>query len=269
MKLLLATGSAHKITELRRIIDSQAVTAEVVGLPDVTAYPDPVENGATFEDNALIKARAGCLATGLPTLADDSGIEVDVLNRMPGVRSARWAGVGAGDGENLALLIRQIADVEPERRTARFVCAMALVWPEAGATDGMAEIVLRGVVEGRLATAERGENGFGYDPIFVPLGHDRTTAEMTAEEKDQISHRGRALRAMIPHIEALAQGREVGQSCHETGTRLVAPRPSRTVLPSQSHNSCTENGTEEPSPPSQSPLSHMRTTGCSVEGEGR
>ena len=205
MKLLLATGSGHKIVELKRILDSQHVLAEVVGLKDVEPYPEPVENGSTFEENALIKARAGFLVTGLPTLADDSGIEVDVLNRMPGVRSARWAGGHAHDGDNLDLLIRQIADVEPERRTARFVCAMALVW--AGG-----EIVERGVVEGVLAEEPRGDNGFGYDPIFVPLGQSRTTAQMSAEEKDAISHRGRALRAMIPHIEALEETSTQGDS---------------------------------------------------------
>ena len=199
MKLLLATGSEHKIIELERILESESVPVEVVGLADVDPYPEPVENGSTFEQNALIKAHAGFQVTGLPTLADDSGIEVDVLNKMPGVRSARWAGGHSHDKDNLDLLIRQIADVEPERRTARFVAAMALVW--AGG-----ETVLRGVVEGTLATQPRGEHGFGYDPIFVPLGETRTTAEMNDEEKDAISHRGRALRAMIPHIEALARG---------------------------------------------------------------
>jgi len=198
MRLLLATGSEHKIIELRRILDAESTPVEVLGLADVEPYPEPVENGSTFEENALIKARAGFAVTGLPTLADDSGIEVDVLNRMPGVRSARWAGGHAHDGDNLELLIRQIADVESGRRTARFVAAMALVW--AGG-----ETVVRGVVEGVLAEEPRGSHGFGYDPIFVPLGHTRTTAEMSDEEKDAISHRGRALRAMIPHIEALSR----------------------------------------------------------------
>jgi len=197
VKLLLASGSVHKVAELRRILDRQAVLVEVVGLGDIDPYPEPVENGATFEDNALIKARAGFAMSGLPTLADDSGIEVDVLNGMPGVRSARWAGTHAADGDNLSLLMRQIDDVEPERRTARFVCAMALLWPGG-------QTVLRGVVEGRLTTDLRGEHGFGYDPVFLPDGYDRTTAQMSDEEKDAISHRGRALRAMIPHIEDLA-----------------------------------------------------------------
>ena len=196
MKLFLASGSAHKVTELRRILAASSVMVEVVGMRDVDPYPEPIENGATFEDNALIKARAGFMQTGLVTLADDSGIEVDVLNRMPGVRSARWAGTGAGDGANLELLIRQIDDVEDKRRSARFVCAMAMVG------DGV-EQVLRGIVEGTLEQIPRGDHGFGYDPIFVPEGETRTMAEMTDEEKDAISHRGRALRAMIPSIEVI------------------------------------------------------------------
>jgi len=199
MKLLLASGSAHKVVELRRILDRTELAVQVLGLGDVEAYPTPVEDGDTFADNALIKARAGFAATGLPTLADDSGIEVDVLNGMPGVRSARWAGGHAADGDNLALLIRQIDDVAPERRGARFVCVMALVWAEG-------EITVRGVVEGMLALEPRGSNGFGYDPLFQPLGETRTTAEMSEVEKDAISHRGRALRAMIPEIEKLARG---------------------------------------------------------------
>jgi len=199
VKLLLASGSAHKILELRRILDRAALPIEVLGLRDVESYPEPVENGATFEENALIKARAGYAVTGLPTLADDSGIEVDVLNKMPGVRSARWAGGHAEDGENLSLLLRQIDDVEPARRTARFVCVMALVW--AGG-----EHMVRGVVEGTLAQIPRGENGFGYDPIFVPTGESRTTAQMSDEDKDAISHRGRALRAMIDYLKEFDEG---------------------------------------------------------------
>jgi len=197
MRLLLASGSGHKVAELRRILAAEHVDVDVVGVADVAPYPEPVEDGRTFEDNALIKARAGFARTGLATLADDSGLEVDVLNGMPGVRSARWAGGHGHDGDNLALLLRQIDDVPPERRTARFVAAMALVW-------GGGETVVRGVVEGRLATVPRGERGFGYDPVFVPDGQALTTAEMTDAAKDAISHRGRALRAMIPHIVALA-----------------------------------------------------------------
>jgi XTP/dITP diphosphohydrolase len=178
------------------MLASSGVDVEVLGLADVAPYPEPDENGRDFEDNALIKARAGHEASGLPTLADDSGLEVDVLNRMPGVRSARWAGVGAGDHENLDLLIRQLDDVEPARRTARFVCAMALV------SEGIEQVV-RGTVEGVLISDKRGSNGFGYDPIFLPEGSSRTTAELSADEKDAISHRGRALRAMVGPIADL------------------------------------------------------------------
>jgi XTP/dITP diphosphohydrolase len=196
--LLLASGNPHKLEELRRLTAGLDLT--IVGLEDVTPYPEPAETGATFEANALIKATAGAAATGLPTLADDSGIEVDVLNRMPGVRSARWAGVGATDAANLALLIRQIADVEEARRTCRFVCAVALVVPERD------PVVLRRTVEGVATRTPRGTNGFGYDPIFLPHGFDRTTAEMTPAEKDAISHRGQALRAILPYLEAMGAG---------------------------------------------------------------
>ncbi|MDR1808424.1 MAG: RdgB/HAM1 family non-canonical purine NTP pyrophosphatase [Propionibacteriaceae bacterium] len=202
-QLLLASGNAHKLAELRRL--TAGLDLAILGLADVTPYPEPAETGATFEANALIKAAAGAAATGLPTLADDSGIEVDVLNGMPGVRSARWAGVGATDAENLDLLIRQLADVEDERRGCRFVCAVALVWP---AQPGVQRdpVVLRRAVEGTALRRPRGSNGFGYDPIFLPVGHDRTTAEMSAAEKDAISHRGQALRAILPDLAALAVG---------------------------------------------------------------
>jgi XTP/dITP diphosphohydrolase len=193
-RLLLASANAHKIEELRRLVAAAGLDWAVVGLDDVAPYEEPVEDGATFEDNALIKATAAARATGLPTLADDSGLEVAVLNDMPGVRSARWAGVGATDQENLDLLIRQLADVADERRQCRFVCAVAWVVP------GVDPVVLRRTVEGTALGQPRGANGFGYDPIFLPSGFDRTTAELTAQEKDAISHRGQALRAVLPLI---------------------------------------------------------------------
>jgi XTP/dITP diphosphohydrolase len=192
-QLLLASGNAAKLAELRRL--TAGLDLPVLGLADVTAYPEPPEDGLTFEDNALAKAQAGAVATGLPTLADDSGIEVDVLNKMPGVRSARWAGVGATDQANLDLLIRQLADVPDHRRRCRFVCVVALVTP------GAEPVVLRRTVEGTALRAPRGTNGFGYDPIFLPLGSDRTTAEMAPAEKDAISHRGKALRAILPYVK--------------------------------------------------------------------
>ena len=201
--LLLASGNTHKLTELRRLVASADLDLTVLSLADVASYPEPVEDGVTFEDNAVIKARAAALATGLPALADDSGLEVDVLNRMPGVRSARWAGVGATDQENLDLVLRQLADVADERRRGRFVCAVALVIPEGSA--GRVDAVLRRTVEGAIVRQPRGGNGFGYDPIFLPDGFEQTTAEMSAAEKDAISHRGRALRAILPRLAELAE----------------------------------------------------------------
>ena len=197
MKLLIASGNAKKVVELRRLVAQAGLSLDVLGLSDVPAYDEPAETGDTFEANALIKARAGVEVTGLPTLADDSGIEVDVLNKMPGVRSARWAGPGSSDADNLELLLRQITDVEPARRRGRFVCAMALVRP-----DGTEE-VLRRTMEGVVIDAPRGGNGFGYDPIFVTDGHSVTNAELSADDKDAVSHRGQAVRAMLPLLARL------------------------------------------------------------------
>ena len=154
------------------------------------------ETGATFEANALLKARAIADYTGLPAVADDSGLCVDALNGMPGVLSARWAGGHGDDQANLNLVLAQVADVPDTRLGAQFVCAAALVVPGPGAR----EWVVTGQVEGRLIRAPRGSGGFGYDPIFVPDGFEQTTAEMTAEAKDAISHRGRAFRALTPFI---------------------------------------------------------------------
>ena len=190
-RVVLATRNPAKLAELRRVIAATGLQVAVLGLAEVADYPEPVETEPTFEGNALLKARACVAATGLPALADDSGLAVDVLNGMPGVRSARWAGPGAGDRANNELLLRQLADVPTERRRARFVCAMALVWP-----DG-AEQVRRAELPGRLSEAPRGQNGFGYDPLFVPEGMDVTTAEMDPADKDAISHRGQAVRAIV------------------------------------------------------------------------
>ena len=198
--VVLATRNAKKLEELRRGLAAEG--SEVLGLADVTPHPEPEETEHTFAGNALLKARACVEATGLPTLADDSGLTVAALGGMPGVRSARWAGPGSSDEENLALVLRQLADVPTERRTASFVCALALALP-----DGRSEVI-HGEVTGRLTMWARGENGFGYDPIFLPDGHDRTTAEMSAEEKDAISHRGRAIRAMVPILTELLTATE-------------------------------------------------------------
>jgi XTP/dITP diphosphohydrolase len=193
MKLVLATRNDAKLAELRRILEP-LVAVEVLGLGDVPAYREVPETGATFEENALIKAREAVARTGLPAVADDSGLTVAALNGMPGVLSARWAGAAASDAANLRLVLEQIADVPDERRAAAFVCAAVLVTP-----DGR-ERVVRGEVTGTLLRAPRGTNGFGYDPVFVPAGETRTTAEMSPAEKDAISHRGKAFRALAPLI---------------------------------------------------------------------
>ncbi len=207
MKVVLATHNAKKLAELQRIVTAALPEVEVLGLADVTPYPEPAETESTFEGNALIKARACFRATGQTALADDSGLTVDMLNGMPGVRSARWAGPTASDQDNLDLLLRQLADVEAERRTAAFVCAMALVWSDGEATR-------RGEVSGRLTDVPRGQNGFGYDPLFVPDGNTLTTAELDSSAKDEISHRGRAVRAIVEVLADLlpAAEREAGTS---------------------------------------------------------
>ncbi|WP_243789675.1 RdgB/HAM1 family non-canonical purine NTP pyrophosphatase [Saccharopolyspora gloriosae] len=198
-RVLLATRNAKKLVELRRILEAEGVTGvEVIGLNEVPEFPEAPETGATFESNALAKAADAARATGLPAVADDSGLAVDALNGMPGVLSARWSGKHGDDQANLDLLLGQIHDVPDERRGGAFVSAAALVLP-----DGT-ETVVRGEWPGTLARAERGTNGFGYDPIFVPDGETRTAAELSAEEKDADSHRGRALRLLLPRLRELA-----------------------------------------------------------------
>ena len=195
-RVVLATRNEAKLAELRRIMATAAPEVQVLGLSDAPGYPEPAETERTFAGNALLKARACLAATGLPALADDSGLEVDVLNGMPGVRSARWAGPQADDTENNLLLLRQLADVPAERRTARFVCAMAAVLPNG------TEHVRLGVMSGRLVETPVGENGFGYDPLFVADGQTRTNAELDPVAKDAISHRGQAVRAIVPVLVA-------------------------------------------------------------------
>jgi XTP/dITP diphosphohydrolase len=189
--VVLATRNEGKLRELARILD----TGRLVGLDAFPGAPDVPETEATFEGNALLKARAIAAYTGLPTVADDSGLCVDALNGMPGVLSARWAGRHGDDKANLELVLAQLADVPDDRLGARFVCAAALVDPAGG------EWVTTGEVVGRLIRERRGSGGFGYDPIFVPNGFQETTAEMTPEAKDAISHRGRAFRALAPYIQ--------------------------------------------------------------------
>jgi XTP/dITP diphosphohydrolase len=206
-RLVLATRNPGKLRELARILavaDSGALATRLVGLDAFPGAPDVPETGATFEENALLKARAIAAYTRLPAVADDSGLCVDALNGMPGVLSARWAGRHGDDQANLNLVLGQVADVPEERLGAQFVCAAALVVPPPGTQDPpdgpLREWVVTGRVEGRLIRVPRGTGGFGYDPIFLPDGFDLTTAEMTAEAKDAISHRGRAFRALAPFI---------------------------------------------------------------------
>jgi XTP/dITP diphosphohydrolase len=199
VKLVLATRNEAKLVELRRILEP-LVAAEVIGLADVPAYDEVPETGATFAENALLKAREAVRHTGLPAVADDSGLAVDALNGMPGVLSARWAGHAAGDAANRRLVLEQTADVPDSRRGAAFVCAAALVTP-----DGREQVV-EGRLDGVLTRAPRGSNGFGYDPVFQPDGETRTTAEMDPAEKDAISHRGRAFRALASVVAEALDG---------------------------------------------------------------
>jgi XTP/dITP diphosphohydrolase len=199
-RILLATRNDAKLAELRRLVDGQGF--EVVGLDDVAEFPEALETGATFEENALAKARDAAAATGLVAVADDSGLTVDALNGMPGVLSARWSGRTGDraerDARNLALVLDQMADVPEERRGAAFVCAAAAAHP-----DGREAVVVERW-PGRLIRLPRGTNGFGYDPAFVPEDESRTSAEMAPEEKDAVSHRSKALRALIPRLTELS-----------------------------------------------------------------
>ena len=195
-QVVLATRNAGKVVELQRILTG----IELLGLDQVAAYEPGPETEPTFRGNALLKAREACAATGLPSVADDSGLEVDALNGMPGVLSARWAGRHGDDLANLELLLGQVADVPDERRGARFVCAAAAVLP-----DGR-ELVVEGEMRGTLLREPRGSNGFGYDPVFLPDGSELSSAELTSDEKDAISHRGKAFRELAPLLlDALAR----------------------------------------------------------------
>jgi XTP/dITP diphosphohydrolase len=196
-RLVLATRNAHKVGELQAILTDAGVEVTLVGMDAFPDVPEVVEDGLTFEVNALKKALETATATGLPAAADDSGLCVDALNGMPGVFSARWSGRHGDDVANLDLVLAQVSQVGDESRGARFECAAALALP-----SGEAHVV-SGRVDGVLIRAPRGTGGFGYDPVFVPHGHERTTAEMSPEEKNAISHRGRAFRALAPAIAHL------------------------------------------------------------------
>lgn len=202
-RVVLATRNAGKIGELRRILESAGLDVELVGAQSFAALPDVAETGATFAANALLKARAVAAYTGLPSIADDSGLCVDALNGMPGILSARWAGSHGGDEANLDLVLAQLSDIPDERRGAHFFCAAAVAMPPGPHGEGGECRVVEGTIDGSLLRERRGSGGFGYDPIFLPYGSARTTAEMTPEEKDAISHRGHAFRALAPVLAEL------------------------------------------------------------------
>jgi XTP/dITP diphosphohydrolase len=201
--VFLASRNAKKLDEMRRILAEHLPGVEVIGLDDVAAYDEPVEDRPTFEGNALLKARAGLAATGLPTVADDSGLCVDALNGMPGVLSARWSGPPKSDQRNNELLLAQLADVPDERRGAHFACAVAFCTAPVAWGDAT-ELVVEGRMTGRIVREARGSGGFGYDVLFeADLLPGRTSAELDPPDKDAISHRGRALREIAPKIAAL------------------------------------------------------------------
>lgn len=195
-RIILATRNAGKIREFQHLLDAANLEIEVVGVEQFPDLQDTVETGVTFEENARLKADDVARATGLPTLADDSGLAVDVLGGCPGVFSARWSGTHGADQANIDLLLAQTGDVPSEKLTARFKCCVAFAQPDADTQ------VVFGAVEGTLTRQQRGENGFGYDPIFE-LPDGRTMAQLSAEEKAAISHRGRAFREILPQVAAL------------------------------------------------------------------
>jgi XTP/dITP diphosphohydrolase len=203
IRIVLATRNVHKVREISDALGLPEI--ELVGLDAFAALPDVVEDGGTFEANAVKKAAAATAGTGLPALADDSGLVVDALDGEPGVHSARFAGPEADDAANRALLRRRMRDVPAGRRMARFVCVLALATPDGGVE------VVEGRCEGTLLESERGTRGFGYDPLFVPRGEERTFAEMEGDDKARISHRGRALAAMRPLLRALAAAAALGR----------------------------------------------------------
>ena len=199
-RLLVASRNPKKLAELRRVLDSAGVTGlTLVSLDDVPPFDEAPEKGSTFEENALAKAGDAFAATGLPAVADDSGLAVDALNGMPGVLSARWSGRHGDDAANTALLLGQLGDVPDGRRGAAFVSACALVFGPAASERS----VVRGEWAGSIVREPRGDGGFGYDPVFLPAGATQTAAELTPEEKDVASHRGRALAALVPSLRLM------------------------------------------------------------------
>jgi XTP/dITP diphosphohydrolase len=202
-RVVLATRNPHKVTELSRILVTTGVDVSLVGLDAYPQMPEVAETGLTFADNALLKARAVAAFTGLPAVADDSGLCVDALHGMPGIFSARWSGGHGDDKANLDLLLAQLSDLS--ERGAQFVCVAALALP--GGSAERREWTVTGVLAGSLTRERRGTGGFGYDPVFLPTGSSVTTAQLSPEGKDAISHRGRALRALAPVIAEHAGAR--------------------------------------------------------------
>ena len=196
-RIVLATRNQHKVAELRRILEGSGLDVDLIGTQEFPDLPEVAETGSSFAANALLKARDVAHRTGLIAIADDSGLCVDALNGMPGIFSARWAGRHGDDRANLELLLAQLADVPSPRRGASFHCAAAVASPQGE------ERVVEGVLDGGVIEQPRGSNGFGYDPIFVPRGYVLTTAELTPQEKDAISHRGQAFRALVPVLSDL------------------------------------------------------------------
>jgi XTP/dITP diphosphohydrolase len=203
-QVFLASRNAKKLAEMQRILAEHAPTVVVLGLDDVPAYDEPVEGRPTFAGNALLKARAAVAATGLPSLADDSGLCVDALNGMPGVLSARWSGKPKDDDRNNRLLLDQLEDVSDDRRSAHFTCAVAFAYP-VGA-GGVEDHLVEGRMDGRIIREVRGSGGFGYDVLFCADGYDVTTAELSVADKDAISHRGKALREIAPLVGDVLTG---------------------------------------------------------------
>ena len=201
-RVLVASRNRKKLAELNRVLEAAGVTGlTLLSLDDVPAFDEAPETGATFEENALAKARDAFAATGVPAVADDSGLTVDALNGMPGVLSARWSGRHGDDAANTALLLGQLADIPDERRGAAFVSACALVTGPADSDS----LVVRGEWAGSIVRAPRGAGGFGYDPVFLPAGSAVTAAELSPADKDAVSHRGLALAALVPALRALVR----------------------------------------------------------------
>lgn len=205
-KLVLATRNLGKVEELQRLLSAATLDIEILGLKDFPDMPDVDETGSTFAENSLLKARAISEYTGLPALADDSGLCVDALNGDPGIYSARWSGRHGDDAANTAKVLSQLRELDDVRgkvdRSARFVCSVALVFPESHVNRDHV-VIEEGEILGEIVDQPRGKNGFGYDPIFRPIGYELTTAELEPEIKDRISHRGLALMKILPHIQSL------------------------------------------------------------------